>query len=122
MKFDPYNNYVLIRHDDGTLGQYCHLHKNGALVKPGQVVKTGDVIALSGNTGFSSGPHLHFCVFKTKNGRERESIPINFCTTENISVALLSGHRYKSPAPITTSVQSAAASRPRASSPATTVQ
>jgi len=122
MKFDLYNNYVLIRHEDGTLGQYCHLHKNGALVKPGQVVKTGDVIALSGNTGFSSGPHLHFCVFKTKNGRERESIPINFCTTENISVALLSGHRYKSPAPITTSVQSAAASRPRASSPATTVQ
>ena len=120
MKYDPWNNYVLIRHEDGTLGQYCHLHKNGALVKPGQVVKPGDAIALSGNTGFSSGPHLHFCVFKTKNGRERESIPINFRTTESTSVALLSGHRYKAPALITTSLQSAAVRQPATT--ATTLQ
>ena len=97
LKYDPFNNYVLIRHDDATLGQYCHLHKNGALVKPGQVVKPGDLIALSGNTGFSSGPHLHFCVFKTRNGRERESIPIRFRTTDDWSALLLTGHRYKAP-------------------------
>ena len=97
LKYDPFNNYVLVRHDDATLGQYCHLQKNGALVKPGQVIKAGDVIALSGNTGFSSGPHLHFCVFKTRNGRERESIPISFRTAEETSTLLLTGHRYKAP-------------------------
>jgi len=94
MKFDPYNNYVLIRHDDGTLGHYCHLQKNGARVHPGQRVKAGDVIAHSGNTGFSSGAHLHFCVFKTKDGRERVSIPIRFKTEEK-SATLAEGHRYK---------------------------
>jgi len=40
IKYDPYNNYVLIRHDDGTLGHYCHLQKGGVCVSPGQIVKT----------------------------------------------------------------------------------
>jgi murein DD-endopeptidase MepM/ murein hydrolase activator NlpD len=42
MKYDPFNNYVLIRHNDGTLGHYCHLQKGGAAVKPGQLVKAGN--------------------------------------------------------------------------------
>lgn len=95
MEYDPYNNYVLIRHDDGTLGHYCHLQKNGVRVKPGQIVHTGDVIALSGNTGFSSGPHLHFCVFRTLNGKERESIPIRFRIAGENGLALMSGKKYK---------------------------
>src|SRR5436190_3460412 len=78
MKYDPFNNYVLIRHNDGTLGHYCHLQKGGVTVKPGQAVKAGQLIAHSGNTGFSSGPHLHFSVFKTKDGRERISLPVKF--------------------------------------------
>ena len=41
MRYDPYNNYVLIRHDDGTLAHYCHLQQNGVAVKVGQVVQTG---------------------------------------------------------------------------------
>ena len=94
MKYDRYNNYVLIRHEDGTLGHYCHLKKGGCLVKPGQVVKTGDPIARSGNTGFSSGAHLHFCVFKTKDGRERESIPVKFKTSENEAATLVEGGNY----------------------------
>jgi hypothetical protein len=108
MKYDPFNNYVLIRHDDATLGQYCHLHKDGVLVKPGQIVKAGDLIALSGNTGFSSGPHLHFCVFKTKSGRERESVPIRFRTADKGEVTLVSGRKYKAPAVQGASMQSAA--------------
>src|SRR5258707_1060815 len=86
MKYDRYNNYILIRHADGTLGHYCHLPKGGCLVKPGQTVVTGEVIAHSGNTGFSSGPHLHFSVFKTKDGRERLSIPVKFQTADEQSV------------------------------------
>jgi murein DD-endopeptidase MepM/ murein hydrolase activator NlpD len=95
MKFDCYNNYVLIRHDDGTLGHYCHLQKGGFCVSPGQTVRAGELIAHSGNTGFSSGPHLHFCVFKTKNGHERESIPVKFWTAGSQAATLLSGHSYK---------------------------
>ena len=95
MEFDRYNNYMLIRHDDGTLGHYCHLQKNGCLIRPGQRVAAGEVIAHSGNTGFSSGPHLHFCVFKTRNGRERVSLPVKFKTAEQRAITLVSGRSYE---------------------------
>jgi len=95
MDYDQYNNYISIRHEDGTIGHYCHLQKGGCRVKIGQRVKAGECIAKSGNTGFSSGPHLHFCVFRTKNGRERESIPIRFRTSGAEGVTLLSGHSYR---------------------------
>jgi murein DD-endopeptidase MepM/ murein hydrolase activator NlpD len=93
MKYDPYNNYVLIRHADGTLGHYCHLKKGGVAVHPGQIVQTGDFIALSGDTGFSSGPHLHFSVFMTRNGRDRESIPVRFRVTEHGVATLVQGEK-----------------------------
>jgi murein DD-endopeptidase MepM/ murein hydrolase activator NlpD len=93
--YDRYNNYVLIRHDDGTLGHYCHLQKGGCMVTPGQKVVCGDPIAHSGNTGFSSGAHLHFCVFKTLNGRERLSIPVKFRTATEEGVTLMEGATYK---------------------------
>ena len=95
--YDPFNNYVLIRHADGTLGHYCHLQKDGVLVKVGQTVNAGDVIAHSGNTGFSSGPHLHFCVFMTKDGKTRVSIPVKYRTRRDKSVTLTSGHSYRAP-------------------------
>jgi hypothetical protein len=95
MKFDAFNNFVLLQHDDGTLGHYCHLQKDSARVVVGQKVNAGEWIARSGNTGFSSGPHLHFCVFKTKNGRERESLPVKFQTADEKSVTLLAGRTYK---------------------------
>lgn len=107
MTYDPYNNYVLIRHADGTLGHYCHLEKGGCVVKVGQRVMAGQLIAHSGNTGFSTGPHLHFCVFKTKNGRERVSIPVEFKTATAPAITLVSNHSYQA-API----QVAIAARP----------
>jgi murein DD-endopeptidase MepM/ murein hydrolase activator NlpD len=63
-EFLEYNrvNFVLVQHDDGTLGEYMHLSPSGVEVKPGQVVQRGQELALSGNTGFSSTPHLHFQV------------------------------------------------------------
>ena len=107
LEFDHYNNYVLIRHDDGTLGHYCHLQKGGVVVQVGQTVAAGAVIAHSGNTGFSSGPHLHFCVFMTRDGRSRVSIPVKFRTTQEQVITLTSGHSYRAP-----EVQSASASGP----------
>lgn len=56
-------NYVSIMHSDGTIAQYFHLKQNGVKVKAGDLVKKGDLIALSGNTGWTNGPHLHFVCF-----------------------------------------------------------
>ncbi|WP_439131348.1 M23 family metallopeptidase [Polaribacter sp.] len=62
-------NYILIYHKDSTFSQYVHLKKNGAIVTKNDTVKKGQRIGYSGNTGFSTAPHLHFGVFKpTKNG------------------------------------------------------
>jgi len=58
-----YNNYVLIAHSDGSFSKYIHLKYNGSKVKVGDTVKKEMVIALSGNTGMSAGPHLHFVCF-----------------------------------------------------------
>ncbi|MFE1250373.1 M23 family metallopeptidase [Streptomyces sp. NPDC058735] len=60
-----YGNAVVIKHGNGTYSQYAHLSK--ITVKIGQIVKTGQEIAKSGNTGNSSGPHLHFEIRTTPN-------------------------------------------------------
>ncbi len=97
IQFDPCNNFIIIRHEDGTLGHYCHLKKGGVKVTPGQIVWAGQVIALSGNTGFSSGPHLHFCVYKTLDGRQRVTIPVKFETADDRAVTLVEGNCYRTP-------------------------
>jgi murein DD-endopeptidase MepM/ murein hydrolase activator NlpD len=53
-------NYVLIYHNDGTIADYSHLQYNGARVAIGDSVQKGQLIAFSGNTGYTRGPHLHF--------------------------------------------------------------
>jgi murein DD-endopeptidase MepM/ murein hydrolase activator NlpD len=61
-KYGGRANYVRIVHDDGTMALYAHLREGGVLVRVGQRVAKGQQIGLSGNTGFTSGPHLHFAV------------------------------------------------------------
>ncbi|MBA2944982.1 M23 family metallopeptidase [Streptomyces himalayensis] len=60
-----YGNAIVIKHGNGTYSQYAHLSKIN--VRVGQAVKAGQKIALSGNTGNSSGPHLHFEIRTTPN-------------------------------------------------------
>ncbi|MFB7966738.1 M23 family metallopeptidase [Streptomyces rubiginosohelvolus] len=60
-----YGNAIVIKHSNGKYSQYAHLSKVN--VKIGEKVKTGEKIALSGNTGNSSGPHLHFEIRTTPN-------------------------------------------------------
>jgi murein DD-endopeptidase MepM/ murein hydrolase activator NlpD len=55
-------NVVVIQHDDGTFARYYHLTQNGAKVALGESVKQKQVIGLSGDSGASAGPHLHFDV------------------------------------------------------------
>ena len=76
-------NYVSIKHSDGSVAHYWHLQKDGVKVSEGDTVYSGQWIGLSGNTGYSAFPHLHFEVqgydlagnfvqlatrFRTKNG------------------------------------------------------
>jgi murein DD-endopeptidase MepM/ murein hydrolase activator NlpD len=74
------SNYVLIQHDDGTVGRYYHLVKNGVKVKIGQNVKAGELIGLSGNSGYSDVPHLHFEVSRPVDGKSKRTIPFTFVT------------------------------------------
>jgi len=71
-------NVIRIRHDDNTIGEYDHLRHQGAVVAAGEVVQAGQLIGYSGNTGFSTGPHLHFVVYRARDGRKRQSYPIRF--------------------------------------------
>ncbi|WP_120496157.1 M23 family metallopeptidase [Kiloniella sp. EL199] len=72
-------NYLWIKHVDGTIGQYLHLKKDGAVVKVGDKVEKGQLIAYSGNTGYSTAPHLHFHVSSSQpHGAAFKSHPINF--------------------------------------------
>ena len=59
-------NFITIYHEDGSFADYVHLKKKGSLVHIGDKVKKGQVIGLSGATGFASGPHLHFEVYQIK--------------------------------------------------------
>lgn len=78
-------NVVMILHDDGTIGLYAHLHWDSVRVHIGQRVERGQYIANSGSTGFSSGPHLHFCVFRNL-GFASESVPVQFAGASDIAI------------------------------------
>ena len=76
-------NTISIAHDDGTVAEYAHLSPRAAPVKPGQRVEVGELIGYSGNTGYTSGPHLHFVVYKpvVRDGKvARLSLPVVFYT------------------------------------------
>ncbi|WP_339725389.1 M23 family metallopeptidase [uncultured Paraglaciecola sp.] len=77
-RYAKYANYVVILHDDDTTGEYYHLEKNGVAVTLGERVKVGQKIAYSGNTGFSSLPHLHFAIYQAKPFGKYQSLPFVF--------------------------------------------
>jgi murein DD-endopeptidase MepM/ murein hydrolase activator NlpD len=78
-------NLVEILHDDGTYALYAHILLGGVRVKVGDRVSAGQVIALSGNTGYSTGPHLHFVIRYNDNGRT-STLPFKFLQPGNKQV------------------------------------
>jgi hypothetical protein len=74
-------NHVRILHDDGTMALYAHLDLASVSVRPGARIRAGQKIARSGNTGFSSGPHLHFAI-QQNSGMQIISLPFRFQSPE----------------------------------------
>jgi hypothetical protein len=81
-------NIIEILHEDGSIALYAHLHWDSIRVRIGQKVARGEYIANSGNTGFTSGPHLHFAVV-VNTGHEVESVPVEFAGAAGTSTAAL---------------------------------
>ena len=67
-KYRSEGNNIVIQHPDGSRAGYWHLQHNGVLVNVGDTVKKGQVIALSGKTGYAATPHLHFLVWRSGGG------------------------------------------------------
>lgn len=98
-----YANYIVILHDDWTTGEYYHLQKDGVLVEVGDRVTAGQKIALSGDTGNSALPHLHFGVYRAAPWGKFQSIPVQFGSIDGVVQKPRRGGRYQA-----VSVQSSA--------------
>ncbi len=90
-----FNNVITIYHSDGTFADYAHIQYNGSKVRPGDKVQKGQVIAYSGNTGWSSGPHLHFAVFFLQNNHPT-SIETRFRIGDGKQVTMLTEKEFYS--------------------------
>ncbi len=79
-------NLVRLLHADGSMTIYAHLNVNSVVVEPGQQIRAGQVLGYSGNTGFSSGPHLHFA-WQANIGQTVQSLPFQFKNAAQAPVA-----------------------------------
>jgi murein DD-endopeptidase MepM/ murein hydrolase activator NlpD len=79
-----YANYIVILHDDGTTGEYYHLQKD-----------RGQKIGLSGNTGHTTMPHLHFAVYRATEWGNTQSIPVRFQSADGVVMRPRHGARYQ---------------------------
>jgi murein DD-endopeptidase MepM/ murein hydrolase activator NlpD len=83
-------NSIRILHDDGSMAIYAHLALEKAQVYPGLKVAVGQLLGYSGNTGFSTGPHLHFVVQLNK-GMKLVSVPFEFMGTDGLAKSPVAG-------------------------------
>ena len=83
-KYRPDGNYIVIQHSDSTRSGYWHLRHEALFVKVGDQVKQGQVIGLSGRTGYTYFPHLHFIVWRFNKKGEWQQIGTRFQTNKGI--------------------------------------
>ncbi|MBE9503604.1 MAG: peptidoglycan DD-metalloendopeptidase family protein, partial [Proteobacteria bacterium] len=100
--YEKDGNHIIILHDDNTFSIYAHLKYKGSVVKVGDIVRAGSVVGYSGNTGMSSGPHLHFEVYKVAHlneGSRNSSILTRFLNDDGKAVVPEEGVWYYSTHP-----------------------
>lgn len=95
-EYRQYGNFVIIQHADSSRSGYWHLQKDGVLVNIGDTVKQGQVIGLSGNTGYTALPHLHFIVWKYNAKGQWQQIATRFETKKGIRY-LKEWKKYRNP-------------------------
>ena len=96
-KYRSHGNNIVIQHTDGSRAGYWHLQHDGALVNVGDTVKQGQVIALSGKTGYAAVPHLHFLVWRSGGGQWQQ-IATRFQTNKGVKY-LRSWKKYRNSKP-----------------------
>jgi murein DD-endopeptidase MepM/ murein hydrolase activator NlpD len=89
-------NAVVVLHDDGTFASYGHLAK-GVAVKQGEAVAVGQLLGRSGNTGYTSEPHLHFAVWALDQAGEASTVPIRFAGRSAEGFVPVEGSYYGGP-------------------------
>ncbi len=85
----------MVLHEDGTTGEYYHLQQKGALVDVGDRVVAGQQIGLSGNTGHTTMPHLHFAVYRATEWGNTQSIPVRFLSSAGVVHSPRRGGHYQ---------------------------
>lgn len=85
-----YGKWIMVKHGNGLSTLYAHLSLIG--VNPGQTVTTGEIIGYSGNTGYSTGPHLHFGVYATEGLNVTKNSGSKYCGTVTVPYADLKAY------------------------------
>jgi murein DD-endopeptidase MepM/ murein hydrolase activator NlpD len=89
-----YGKWIFIKHDNGLSTLYAHL--SSINVSPGQSVAVGEAVGYSGNTGYSTGPHLHFGVYAT-SGSKITSFPSQSCKNKSYTMPVADVKAYLNP-------------------------
>ena len=87
-------NYITIQHSDKSVAHYWHLQKDGVRVNIGDTIQKGQWIGMSGNTGYSAFPHLHFEVQDYNSTGDYLQLPTRFSTQKGV-IYLRPGNFYR---------------------------
>ncbi len=83
-KYRKDGNFIIVQHPDSSRAGYWHLQHNGALVNVGDTVLQGQIIGLSGKTGYALFPHLHFIVWRFNKSGQWQQTATRFKTSKGI--------------------------------------
>lgn len=89
-----FGKWVFIKYDNGLSSTFGHL--SSIVAKKGQKVKAGDIVALSGNTGHTTGPHLHLTVYAS-DGVKIDSVPSLSCSGKTFIMPIAASTSYLDP-------------------------